>query len=185
MTFYNYRRTIGESIPALSFLLGVELVAGHVLNQAAATFLSIPFLLILVPVVNGIGGNVGTVLGARLTSGLYTGTITVSPWDRGLLRNARDALFLYIITFALLATFIYGITYLVGVVPPFGLEVLLFIMLSSGLMLAGVLILVTLTVALLSFAKGLDPDNFVTPVVTTAGDLLGIVFLVFVVAVFI
>ncbi|MFQ5837828.1 MAG: magnesium transporter [Thermoplasmata archaeon] len=183
MTFYSYRRIIKESIPAMSFLLAVELIAGHILNRAASAFLAISFLLILVPVVNGIGGNVGTVLGARLTSGLYTGTIAHSLKDKGLLRNVRDASVLYVITFAVLAMFIYGIAYGIGVVPPFGLEVLLLIMLSSGLMLAGVLILATLSVALLSFSKGLDPDNFVTPVVTTAGDLLGIVFLVSVVAV--
>ncbi|MFQ6013568.1 MAG: magnesium transporter, partial [Thermoplasmata archaeon] len=59
-------------------------------------------------------------------------------------------------------------------------EVLLFLMLTTGLMLAGVLILVTVAVALLSFAHGLDPDNFITPVVTTLGDLLGIAFLVLV-----
>jgi mgtE-like transporter len=183
VTFYSHRRIIAESVPAMSFLLAVELVAGHVLNRAGDQFLSIPFLLILVPVINGIGGNVGTVLGARLTSGLYTGTISLTLRDRELLRNVRDAIVLYAITFTVLAMFIYGIAYGIGVVPPFGLEVLLFIMLSSGLMLAGVLILVTLSVALLSFSKGLDPDNFVTPVVTTAGDLLGIVFLVSVVAV--
>jgi mgtE-like transporter len=183
VTFYSYKRIIRESVPAMSFLLAVELVAGHVLNRAAEHFLTLPFLLILVPVINGIGGNVGTVLGARLTSGLYTGTISVSLRDRELMRDVRDALVLYVVTFASLAMFIYGIAYGTGVVPPFGLEVLLFIMLSSGLMLAGVLILVTLFVALLSFSKGLDPDNFVTPVVTTAGDLLGIVLLVSVLAV--
>lgn len=178
MSFYNYRRIIAESAPAMSFLLIVELLAGHILNSAAQQLLTIPFLLILVPVINGVGGNVGTVLGARLTSGLYTGTISVNIRDRELLRNVRDALVLYLITFTVLTTFIYAMAYAIGVVPPFGLEVLLFIMLSSGLMLAGVLILVTLSVALFSFSRGLDPDNFVTPVVTTAGDLLGILFLV-------
>ncbi len=96
----------------------------------------------------------------------------------------RDGLVLYVLTFTILAMFIYGIALVMGEVPPFGVEVLLFIMLSSGLMLAGVLILVTLSVALLSFSRGFDPDSFVTPVVTTAGDFLGIVFLVTVVGVF-
>lgn len=183
MTYYSYTRMILESAPILSLLLILELVAGHVLNQAAATFLALPFLLILVPVVNGIAGNVGTLFGARLTSSLYTGSISMSPWDRKLLRDTRDAVILYVLAFAILGTFIYGLTHGIGVTPPFGLEVLIFIMLATGLMLAGVLILVTISVALYSFSKGLDPDNFVTPMVTTAGDLLGIVFLVAVVGV--
>ena len=157
-----------------------NLVAGQILNANEAIFLAAPFLLILVPVINGVGGNVGTVLGARITSGLYTGTLSVRLSDRGLQAQVRDALVLYLLTFTLLAIFIYGAAVGLGVTPPFGMEVLLFLMLTTGLMLAGVLILVTVAVALLSFSHGLDPDNFVTPIVTTMGDFLGIGFLVLV-----
>ncbi len=183
MTFYSYRTIMGESFLALTFLLVVTLLAGHLLNGAADLFLAAPFLLILVPVVNGIGGNVGTVLGSRITSGLYTGTIAPKLGDRGLLRNVRDGVILYIVTFTVLAMFIYGLGPLTGVVPPFGVGVLLLVMLSTGLMLAGVLTAVTVSVAFLSFSRGLDPDNFVTPVVTTMGDIVGIGFLVLVLGV--
>lgn len=178
MTFYRYTRIMRESTPALVFLLVFNLVAGQILNAHEATFLAIPFLLILVPVINGVGGNVGIVLGSRLTSGLYTGAVEVSLTGAGLRRNVRDGVVLYALTFALLAIFIYGLAIGLGVTPPFGVEVLLILLLSSGLMLAGVLIVVTLAVALLAFSRGLDPDNFVTPVVTTVGDLMGIAFLV-------
>lgn len=183
MSFYSYRTIIGESFLPLSLLLAVTIAAGHVLNSAGATFLTTPFLLILVPVVNGIGGNVGTVLGSRITSGLYTGTISPRLRDEELLRNVRDGAIVYALTSVVLGIFIYGLAPLSGVVPPFGVEVLLYIMLSTGLMLAGVLILVTLSVAFLAFSKGLDPDNFVTPVVTATGDFLGIAFLVVIIGV--
>lgn len=181
MTYYDYRRIVWQSLPPLSALLAVELATGHVLNSAETLFFAIPFLLILVPVLNGLGGNIGIVLGARLTSGLYTGTVTARLGDPGLRAQIRDALMLYLLTLALLGTFIYAIALLFGPAPPFALEVLLFLVLTSGLMLAGVLILVTVGVALLSFSRGLDPDNFVTPVVTTAGDFLGVSFLLLVV----
>jgi mgtE-like transporter len=180
VTFYRWTGIVRQSLPALVFLLVFNLVAGQILNANEVIFLAAPFLLILVPVINGVGGNVGTVLGARITSGLYTGTLSVRLTDRGLQAQIRDALVLYVLTFTLLAIFIYGAAVGLGVTPPFGVEVLLFLMLTTGLMLAGVLILVTLAVALLSFSRGLDPDNFITPVVTTMGDLLGIGFLVLV-----
>ncbi|MEE9174170.1 MAG: magnesium transporter [Thermoplasmata archaeon] len=161
-----------------------NVVAGQILNASEAIFLAAPFLLILVPVINGVGGNVGTVLGARITSGLYTGTLSVRLSDRGLRAQVRDALVLYLLSFSLLGIFIYAAAVGLGVTPPFGLEVLLFLMLTTGLMLAGVLILVTVAVALLSFSHGLDPDNFITPIVTTLGDLLGIAFLVLVLGAF-
>ncbi len=180
MTFYRWSRIVRESLPALAFLMVFNLVAGQILNATEAIFLATPFLLILVPVINGVGGNVGTVLGARLTSGLYTGTVSVRLADRGLRAQVRDALVLYVVIFVLLAIFIYVAAVVLSGTPPFGLEVLVFLMLTTGLMLAGVLILVTVAVALLTFKRGLDPDNFVTPIVTTMGDLLGIAFLVLV-----
>lgn len=183
MTYYRVGRIVRESIPALLFLLVFNLAAGQILNAYQAVFLGVPFLLILVPVVNGVGGNVGIVLGSRLTSGLYTGSVTLQRRDPGLWRNVRDALVLNALAFGLLAIFIYGLALGLGIRPPFGLEVLLFLMLGSGLLLAGVLVVVTLAVALLSFSRGLDPDNVVTPVVTTVGDLVGIAFLVLLVGV--
>ncbi|MEE9164068.1 MAG: magnesium transporter [Thermoplasmata archaeon] len=161
-----------------------QILNTQILNAREAVFLAAPFLLILVPVINGVGGNVGTVLGARITSGLYTGTLSVRLSDRGLRAQVRDALVLYLLSFSLLGIFIYAAAVGLGVTPPFGLEVLLFLMLTTGLMLAGVLILVTVAVALLSFSHGLDPDNFITPIVTTLGDLLGIAFLVLVLGAF-
>lgn len=183
MTFYRWNRIVRESLPALAFLLVFNLVAGQILNATESIFLAAPFLLILIPVINGVGGNVGTVLGARITSGLYTGTLSVRLWDRGLRAQVRDALALYVLTFGLLAIFIYGAAVGLSLTPPFGLEVLLILMLTTGLMLAGVLIVVAVGVAFLSFSRGLDPDNFVTPIVTTMGDLVGIAFLVLVLGV--
>ena len=36
---------------------------------------------------------------------------------------------------------------------------------------------VSIITAFLSFKRGMDPDDFVSPVVTTIGDTMGIVFL--------
>ncbi|MFQ5552282.1 MAG: magnesium transporter, partial [Thermoplasmata archaeon] len=139
MTFYRWTGIVRQSLPALIFLVVFNLVAGQILNLNEPIFLAFPFLLILVPVINGVGGNVGTVLGARLTSGLYTGSLSVRLSDRRLQTQIRDALALYLLTFTLLAIFIYGAAVGLGVTPPFGVEVLLFLMLTTGLMLAGVL----------------------------------------------
>ena len=183
MTFYRADRIVRESAPALLVLLLVNLAAGQILNANAEVFLTLPFLLILVPVLNGVGGNVGTVLGSRLTSGLYTGTITMRGTNPGLRRQIRDAVVLFVLVFLVLGVLIYALSFGIGVVPPFGLEVVLFVILASGLMLAGVLIVATLGVAAITFTRGLDPDNFITPVITTLGDLLGVGFLVLVLGV--
>jgi cation transporter-like permease len=44
---------------------------------------------------------------------------------------------------------------------------------------------VSILTAFLSFKRGLDPDDFVAPIVTTISDTMGIILLFFVVGVFI
>jgi mgtE-like transporter len=50
-----------------------------------------------------------------------------------------------------------------------------YIMMSCGLLLISIVIVVSVFVAKFSYEKGLDPDNVVTPVVTTLCDVLGII----------
>ena len=54
----------------------------------------------------------------------------------------------------------------------------------TGVLLISTVALVSVFTAFLSFKKGLDPDDFVAPVVTTVGDIMGIVFLFFILGIF-
>jgi mgtE-like transporter len=44
--------------------------------------------------------------------------------------------------------------------------------------------LVSVLTAFLSFKRGLDPDDTVAPIVTTFGDVMGIVFLFIILGIF-
>jgi mgtE-like transporter len=56
-----------------------------------------------------------------------------------------------------------------------------YIMISTGLLLISIVIVVTVLVAKFSYEKGFDPDNVVTPVVTTLCDVLGILILMIII----
>ena len=170
-----------ESAPLLIFLLALEVLIGQLLN-AQESLISIPVILALIPVINGVGGNIGGVLGARLASGLHTGFIDTNLKGQTLKTNVASTLVMGILAFSILAVLLYGILPLVGIsVDVIGFGKLIIIMVGAGLLLTVTLIGITLFTAIYSFKRGLDPDNYVIPVVTTSGDVLGIISLLLIV----
>ena len=174
MTVYNAKKIVMESAPLLIFLLALEVLVGQLLNSRES-LVSIPVILALIPVINGVGGNIGSVLGARLASGLHTGYIDTNLRGQVLTKNVTGTLILGLIAFSVLAVAIYAILPLLGIgVDVIGFGKLMIIMVGSGLLLTITLIVLSLVTAIYSFKRGLDPDNYVIPIVTTSGDVLGI-----------
>ncbi len=177
MNIYSAPKIIKESIPLLTICIGVEVLIGQVLNTNQS-IMTIPIILALIPVINGVGGNIGSILGARLASGLHTGIITIDIKDKELHKNVTGTFILGIITFFILGVITYILVPLVGInVSVIGFLRLMTIMLGAGILLILCLIVLSVASALYSFKKGIDPDNSVTPIVTTSGDALGVLCL--------
>lgn len=178
MSVYSAKRILKESAPLLTFCVALEIVGGQMLNSYEDILIAMPTLLMIIPVLNGVGGNIGSILGARIASGLHIGYIDADLHGEELKKNVLGAFLLGIISYTFLALFIMIIAPFIGIsvessfLPKIGL-----IMIGAGLMLTIVLIVATLIFARLSFKKGFDPDNVITPLVTTLGDLLGIICL--------
>ena len=58
------------------------------------------------------------------------------------------------------------------------------IIVITGILLISIISLVSVFTAFLSFKRGLDPDDMVAPVVTTVGDISGILFLFIIIGIF-
>jgi mgtE-like transporter len=58
------------------------------------------------------------------------------------------------------------------------------IIVITGFLLICVVAVISVLTAFISFKRGLDPDDMVAPVVTTVGDVMGIVFLFIVLGIF-
>ena len=170
-----YRQTIA----ILAISLGGGLVAGTVLGTEGMVdgFARYPGLLLLLPAFLATRGNVYGALGSRISSGLHQGLI-----EPRFERNPR-------LIAAVIASFINGIfiSVFVGFFSWFVLTVLgrdaaalvelVGITLIAGVLTAIVLITGLLTLVFLGFKHGLDPDNLIGPIVTTLGDVFGVVFL--------
>jgi mgtE-like transporter len=177
MAVYSAPKIIKESIPLLTICIGVEVLIGQVLNTNLG-IMNIPIILALIPVINGVGGNIGSILGARLASGLHTGIIDIDYRDAELRKNVVATSLLGLLTFFILGLIIYLILPIVEPkVTVIGFARLMMIVVGAGCLLVLSLIGLSVISAIYSYKKGIDPDNSVTPIVTTSGDALGVLCL--------
>ena len=175
---YTKEKILSESIPLLTLCVVLEIAGGQLLNNEK-TFTAIPLLLITVPVINGLFGNIGSILGARLSTGLHLGEIDITLKNRKLKSDVIQALILGLIVILLLSGLIWIIAPITGISTT-DIEPLKFliIMLGAGALMITLVTFTSVISAFLSFTRGMDPDNTVTPVATTTSDLTGIVSLV-------
>ncbi|TYL39918.1 hypothetical protein CV102_06500 [Natronococcus pandeyae] len=168
-----------EALPILLIALGGGLFAGLVLEEMIESVERFPGLLVMIPVFLATRGNVYGALGGRISSGLHQGLI-----EPKFERDER-------LVNAVLASFIngIGISIVIGVITWLGLLVLgwevaalyelVGIMLIAGVLTSVVLIFGLLALIFAGFKYGYDPDNLVGPIVTTLGDIFGMLFMLF------
>ena len=174
---YSWKKIVKNGLPLLTVCILIEIFAGQILQGNQQMLLMFPIFLISIPVINGVSGNIGSILGARLASGLHLGAIELTIKDKNMQKNFITSLFMGLITYLLLAILIYYIAYIGNIKMNVGLIEFVSIVLGTGLLLILIISVVSVLTAFLSFKNGLDPDDMVAPVVTTVGDTLGIVFL--------
>ena len=168
-----------QALPILLVALGGGLFAGLVLEEIIESVARFPGLLVMVPVFLATRGNVYGALGGRISSGLHQGLIEPRfEWDDRLVN-------------AVLASFIngIGISIVIGVLTwgvllalgrdAAALYELVGIMLIAGTLTSVVLIAGLLALIFAGYKRGYDPDNLVGPIVTTLGDVFGMLFLLF------
>ncbi|RLF41699.1 MAG: hypothetical protein DRN12_02475 [Thermoplasmata archaeon] len=182
---YNWRIIVRNGLPLLTITACMEIIAGQLLQVEETLLVSLPILLVSIPVINSIGGNLGSIVGARLASGLHIGSIEVSFRDPELRDNIIIALLMGFITYFILAIGIYLFSMFIGIeVRNISMIEFMSIIISVGFLLSCIVILVSVVTAVISFRRGIDPDDMVAPVVSTTGDLMGILFFLFLLQIF-
>ena len=162
----------------------IEIFAGQILHSQQGLLTSLPVFLISIPVVNSVSGNIGSVLGARLASGLHVGYITHSFKDKEMHENLIISILIGFFTYFTLAIVIYFIAVFGGIIKDMNMIEFTGILITTGFLLICLVAIVSVLTAFLSFKRGLDPDDMVAPVVTTVADAMGIVFLIVVISLF-
>jgi len=174
---YSWKKIVRFSLPLLTLCIFIEIFAGQMLHLGQKTLVVFPIFLISIPVINGVSGNIGSILGARLASGLHVGYISLNVKDGKMQENLITAILMGIITYSFLAILIYYMASFGGMQMSIGLIEFISVILGAGILLVCVISLISVFTAFWSFKKGLDPDDIVAPVVTTIGDTLGIMLI--------
>ena len=180
---YSWKRILRFGLPLLTLCILIEIFAGTILQSGQDVLLKIPIFLISIPVINSVGGNIGSILGARLASGLHVGNINIDIRDKKMHENLITSILLGFITYGFLAILIYYVALFSGLSMSIGLIEFILVLLAVGIVLIFIVSVVSIFTAFLSFKRGLDPDDFVAPIVTTISDTMGIILLFFIVGV--
>jgi len=172
MTYYTVRGIVGRGLPVLFVTCLIGIVAGQMLNSELDALVSMPALLILIPALIKIGGDTGSMLGARLSSAMHMGLggdIRKNPVVRN---SVRAALIVGITACFVLSGIVWVVSSLMGI--GIGFIPLLKICIIAGLLELVVVFSATLAIAFASHRYGFDPDDTVIPLITTLGDIVGV-----------
>ncbi|WP_048148417.1 magnesium transporter [Palaeococcus ferrophilus] len=160
-----YRTTLPSLVLSLIIGLFGGTFLGKYFDKVRSSY---PGLLVILPGIMGLRGNVFGSLASRFSTMLYLGELEPCLRDRKVLKNVVIAVMLSLIPITLL----WAIGVLQGIRKN-AFEILL-IVISSTILVSLILGYFSAFVTIFSFRRGSDPDSVAAPLVASMGDLLTI-----------
>lgn len=163
----------------------IGLFSGSVLSTNQHILYSFPIILLILPALNSLTGDLSTVLISRLTTHLYIGTIL--PKVQGSKRLLEDFIGLLLtLLLSLIALLLigygFGIATGIEIVNPL---LIIFIITLSVLILFIVMFIGLFISTIIIFRRGKDPNNFLIPFTTSLLDFLTPLLLIVFIQIFI
>jgi mgtE-like transporter len=165
------KEMVKQSLPLIIFCGLGAIVAGSTLGVMIDLLKEIPGLIVVVPAIIALRGNISTAFGSRLGSAYHLGIINADNlWNEELKQNLMGSFILSIFVSIIIGLLAYLTSFLLGVYPnPIKL---ISIVLLAGLISAIILNLMTIGIIYLVFKRGYDPDNITGPALATFGDII-------------
>ena len=164
-----------QSLPLL-LLCGLGgIVAGNTLGLMVDLFHKIPGLLIIVPGVIALRGNISTAFGSRLGSAYHLGVINAENlWNVDLKQNIIGSLVLSLLSSIIIGLLAYVTTIFIFHLYPSPIK-LIGSVIIAGAISGFILTMLTVGIIYLVFKRGYDPDNITGPALATVGDIITII----------
>lgn len=169
-----------EAALALLILTIGDVLAGAALGESSALFLSVPGIIILVPAVQEMRGNISGILAGRLSTALHLGLVqpklrgnTPEYWD-----NVIATLVLSVLTPIGVGTIAYIISRIFSFDETASLLIFIMVALCAGIISGLFQTILTLLFAFMTYRRGLDPDTVVFPILSSIEDVISILSLI-------
>ena len=161
------------------------LISGTLLSSNEALLYTVPILLLILPALNSLIGDISTVLVSRLTTHLYIGSL--QPKVQNSERLKEDFYGLLITLLLSLGALIFlgylsSIFSRIEIVNPL---LITLIVCTTVLLIFAMMFLLSFVSAIVLFKRGMDPNNFLIPLITSLIDFLTPLFLIIFITIFI
>ena len=166
-------RIIRESVPILIACAVIDFGSGTILGKEVEGLIATAGILTIIPAFLEDGGAMGGILASRFSSGLHLGSLEpkIVP-DRSVIKSFAVMHALSLIVFTLVGFFGQVVNRTLSI-PTIPTVYMVAITVVAGQMLTVLLNLMAYYFSILSFAKGIDPDNVGIPLITSLMDVLG------------
>ncbi|OPX18141.1 hypothetical protein BXT86_02770 [candidate division WOR-3 bacterium 4484_100] len=172
-------KVIREAGPLLLLTIFGSAFAGSVLGKMEGVLLIIPGVMVLVPAILDLRGDVGISFGSRLSTMLHLGLIRpsfkMSPILFNNIFSALSLSFSFSAFFGILAHLLCLLLHL----PSAGIVKLTLIGFISGGISSIVMIPFTLFLSIFAFRRSIDPDDIISPAIAVLGDGVAMLSLFF------
>ena len=172
---------IRASIFVLIISVIIEIIVGSMLGEIFYHSY-FPGILILIPPMMELRGNISSAFAAKLSTALHLGTI--KPQIRNNTKKFKNdlisSIIIIIIMPILLGSLVWMFCFLFNISK---LNILYFILISllTGLISGLLMTMISIFISILTFKYGLNPDAIVVPILGFTGDILTIISLFFII----
>jgi len=165
------KEMVKQSLPLIIFCGLGAIVAGSTLSVMTDLLKEIPGLIVIIPAIIALRGNITTAFGSRLGSAYHLGVIDADNlWNEELKQNIIGSLMLSFLVSIIIGILAYITSILMKVYP--NPVKLISIVLIAGIISGIILTLLTISIIYLVFKRGYDPDNITGPALATFGDII-------------
>lgn len=164
----DFLRIVKESLTTLVLIAFFVNITGTFLRGVNALATTRREIYIVYPAITDLIGDVGLIVGSAATTKLALGAL--KPSFSSLKNHARNVLSTWlssILLFGVIGVLSLAIT---SELSLSGLFILLPIIFSTNILAFIAIVLISFAVSIITFKRGLDPDNFVIPIVSTLAD---------------
>jgi mgtE-like transporter len=164
----DFVKTIKESMTTMLLVAFIVNVTGTVLKQISYFVADRKEVFTVYPALIDTIGDVGSVVGSTATTKLALGLLTPSLASmRSHAKNIFSAWSSSLIVFVILAVLSLAIN---GVFSFSSFLNLISVLLIANLIAVAAIVLLSYSISILTFKRGLDPDNFVIPIESSFAD---------------